>query len=151
MKREQVTIPEFHRRLLSQGVSTREHFALVCPVCGTVQSIASLRRAGAPEDRIEGALGFSCEGRFSNVGTWPSAKDCSAKADERRGVRGCDWTLGGLFQLHELEVIADDGTVHPRFRVATPEEARALQFLMTGPAEGVPPIALAPAAKAARP
>lgn len=34
---------------------------------------------------------------------------------------GCNWTLGGLLRIHELEV----QTV-PWFRVASPEEAQAL-------------------------
>jgi hypothetical protein len=38
---------------------------------------------------------------------------------------GCNWTLGGLFQMHALEVVTEDGERHPRFEVATPEEAKA--------------------------
>lgn len=37
----------------------------------------------------------------------------------------CNWTLGGLFRLHELEVITPDGKAHPTFAVATPAQAQA--------------------------
>ncbi|MDI6835414.1 MAG: hypothetical protein QMD99_06835 [Rhizobiaceae bacterium] len=44
---EVIPVAEFHRRLNAQGVSGRQHFALRCPMCGTVQSATSLIRAGA--------------------------------------------------------------------------------------------------------
>jgi hypothetical protein len=37
----------------------------------------------------------------------------------------CNWTLGGLFRTHTLEVVTPDGKKHPRFEVATPEQAQA--------------------------
>ena len=37
----------------------------------------------------------------------------------------CNWTLGGLFALHKLEVVTPDGEKHPRFELATPAEAQA--------------------------
>lgn len=36
---------------------------------------------------------------------------------------GCNWTLGGFFRTHELEVVTEDGEHHPRFEPVTPEEA----------------------------
>jgi hypothetical protein len=33
--------------------------------------------------------------------------------------------LGGLISLHKLEVVTPDGEHHPRFEVATPDEAKA--------------------------
>lgn len=129
MSVERITVEEFHRRCKAQGVSAREHIALVCPVCGTAQSMASLIRAGAAADKVENFLGFSCEGRFRDAGPWPSAANKSTDATQRRLVRGCDWTLGGLFTIHRLEVVTDDGP-HPCFELATPEQARALETLM---------------------
>jgi hypothetical protein len=35
--------------------------------------------------------------------------------------------LGGLFILHELTVTTADGKKPPRFELATPQEAQALQ------------------------
>ncbi len=113
-----MTLDEFKHALKSQGV-TIEHVALKCPMCGTVQSASSLMRAGAGSslDEVEKYLGFSCVGRFLGAG--------EHKALNKPG-KGCDWTLGGLFKLHKLEVLTPDGKRHPRFEVATGEEARSL-------------------------
>ncbi|MDT1061162.1 VVA0879 family protein [Paracoccus sp. CPCC 101403] len=116
-----MTIPEFHAALKAQNVE-RADLALVCPVCGTVQSARDLIAAGAGlnfED-VERYLGFSCVGRWTDAG--PARKNPDGKP--------CNWTLGGLFQLHRLEVVDDDGSRHPRFEVATPEQAQqhALEF-----------------------
>jgi hypothetical protein len=115
-----ITIPEFHAELRAQGVSTREQLAFKCPMCGTIQSAQSLinARAGESFDKVEKYLGFSCVGRFTNAG--PHKKSATPG-------RGCDWTLGGLLGLHSLEVIDDDGKAHPRFEIASPSEAKALQ------------------------
>lgn len=129
---ERITVEELHARLKAQGVSAREHAASVCPACGTVQSIASLVRAGVDPERAETAMGFSCEGRWTKAGQWPSDKDKSAKAKVRRAVRGCDWTLGGLFRIHRLEVLTPDGKAHPFFEIATAEQAQALERSLTG-------------------
>lgn len=127
---EQITKEEFHARIKDQGVSAREHIALKCPICGTVQSIASLRKVGVEAARCENVIGFSCEGRFTNAGAWVSDGDTSRKAAARRKIRGCNWTLGGLFKLHKLEVLTPEGP-QPSFEVATPEEAKALERLLT--------------------
>lgn len=107
----------FRAELLAQGVSAREHYAFVCPMCKTVQSAADLIRAGAGKTfpDVESIIGFSCVGRFTKAGPY--------KKDEPPG-RGCDWTLGGLFRIHELEVIADGAVVHPHFEIATPAQAQ---------------------------
>ncbi len=42
---------------------------------------------------------------FSCIGRW--VKD-----------RGCDWTLGGLLQIHNTEVVTDDGDTVPVFDFA---------------------------------
>lgn len=114
-----MTLDEFHAALRGQGVESHIHFALKCPRCGTVQSAVDLISAGAGAnfDEVEKYLGFSCVGRFTGA------------ASPRRLPDGkpCNWTLGGLFQLHRLEVVTPDGVHHPRFEPATPEEAMALQ------------------------
>lgn len=55
--------------------------------------------AGANFDSVQGFLGFSCIGRFDTS-------------------KGCNWTLGGLFKLHELEIVTEDGERYPRFKVS---------------------------------
>lgn len=90
----------------------------MCVICGTVQSMHTLIEAGAgkTEDDVEKYLGFSCVGRFMGRG--------GHKKGDPPG-KGCDWTLGGLFRLHKLEV-ESEGKWHPRFEVASPEQAQAL-------------------------
>ena len=109
---------EFLDQLQAQDVPI-EHAALVCPMCGTVQSSTSLIRAGAGATpaEVQKYIGFSCVGRWTG-----SLGPAEAKA---KGV-ACNWTLGGLFQMHKLEVIID-GDRMPAFELATPEQAQALQ------------------------
>lgn len=130
---ETITVEEFRARLKAQGVANQNHAALTCPICGTVQSMASLVRAGATPEQAERSIGFSCEGRYSNSGEWPSDKNKGAKAKARRKLRGCNWTLGGLFKIHQLEVETEDGEKHPRFVIASPEEAKALEAMAPQP------------------
>lgn len=110
-----MTVEEYHAALKLQGVP-RDDLAMICPMCRTVQSARDLIAAGAGADfaTVEKYLGFSCVGRFTGADSPRSKLD----------GRPCDWTLGGLFRLHKLEVVAD-GEHHPRFELATPEEAQA--------------------------
>lgn len=117
---EVISIDEFRARCQAQGVRSSEHLAFKCPICGTVQSATSLIRAigaGATFEAVRDQLGFSCVGRFTAAG--PHQPDTPPG-------RGCDWTLGGLFRLHKLEVI-HMGQHVMHFAFATPEEAQALQ------------------------
>lgn len=114
---------EFMKLFEAQGVSSYRHYAVVCPICGTVQSMASLVKSGAEKDVAPAFFGFSCEGRFNGAGPARKSKD--------QGKRGCDWTLGGLFQLHTAEIEQEDGTIEPVFDVATPEQAQALEAEVT--------------------
>ena len=112
-----LTIPEFHAELKAQGV-THEDFAFVCPMCAKVQSGRDLIAAGAGKtfDDVESYLGFSCVGRWTDAGPPPKA----GKTQD-----GCNWTLGGLFSLHKLEIIDAKGETHPTFEPASPDAARA--------------------------
>ena len=58
-----------------------------CPSCGHVQSVKSWleHNPSLNPEEIENLVFFNCEGRI-NEG------------------HGCDWTLGGLFQIHKVEV-----------------------------------------------
>ncbi|WP_306577176.1 VVA0879 family protein [Bradyrhizobium sp. SRS-191] len=113
-----IPVAQFHDELKSQGVKSHMDFAFRCPICKTVQSARDLIAAGAGKsfDDVEGYLAFSCVGRWTGAG--------GHKKGDATG-RGCDWTLGGLFRLHQLIVVTEDGKEHPRFEPASPEEARA--------------------------
>lgn len=114
-----MTLEEFLEALKAQGVNSHMHFALKCPKCGTVQSATDLIAAGAGTDfdSVEKYLGFSCVGRWNAAGSPRKTPD----------GQPCNWTLGGLFAIHKLEVVTPDGKHHPRFEPATPEEAQALK------------------------
>jgi hypothetical protein len=120
-----MTLDEFKSALKAQGVPNHEHFAFKCPACSTIQSAKDLIKAGAGADfdAVEKYLGFSCVGRFTGQGSSWEGKGENAK--KRPPGTGCNWTLGGLFQIHILEVVTPDGEKHPRFELATPEEAQA--------------------------
>lgn len=117
---EKISLDEFRARLDAQAVSSRRHKAFKCPMCATVQSMQSLISAGAGPDEagVEKYIGFSCVGRFTGAGSPRKKPD----------GKPCNWTLGGLFRLHKLEVLTPDGEAHPHFEVATPEEAAALEM-----------------------
>ena len=112
-----VTLETFHAAIAAQGVP-REHWAVRCPICGTVQSIQDLIDAGAGADynAVRHFFAFSCVGRWTGAGQhrrgWPPG-------------RGCAWTLGGLLPIHTYEVVLPNGEVHPLFEPASPAEARA--------------------------
>lgn len=123
-----LTLDEFHAQIKAQGVP-REHAAFVCPRCGVVQSMALLVQAGAgPDaDAVEKYIGFSCVGRFTGAGAPRKAPDGAP----------CNWTLGGLFSMHELEVETPEGEKLPHFAPATPEQAKELMQQLAG--EGAKP------------
>lgn len=75
-----------------------------CVSCGEVQTAGQFVELGFTPDEAMNRVSISCIGRW--------AKD-----------RGCDWTLGGLFQFHELEVVTEDGRHVPCFEFATPDNA----------------------------
>jgi len=112
-----ITLDEFRSELKSQG-QAREDAAFVCPMCGTVQSAKSLIAAGAGKnfEEVETQLGYSC------VGRWLGAPAPRKKPDGKP----CNWTLGGLFCLHALEVTGPDGKDHPFFEIASIEQAERL-------------------------
>lgn len=115
---DRLTLQQFQQSLLDQGVPP-EHYAVKCPVCGTIQSGYDLIRAGAGntfEEVATSHLGFDCIGRFTNAGPHTRGSEPG---------KGCDWTLGGFLHAHKLLIVMPDGTEHPHFEVATKEEADA--------------------------
>lgn len=109
-----MTLHEFHAALRAQSVKDRADLVFICPMCQTPQTANDLIKAGAGADfdAVAGKIGFSCIGRFTGAGS------------PRREPDGkpCNWTLGGLFQMHKLEVVTDDGNRCPHFEPATPEQ-----------------------------
>lgn len=69
-----------------------------CPQCKHEQSGAEVLERNPKLVDVSGWIAFSCEGR------------------KTEGV-GCDWTLGGLFQIHELEWF-EGGRYHASFMPA---------------------------------
>jgi hypothetical protein len=106
-----MTIAEFHDAIRAQNAPSREDITFVCPMCGVHQSARDLIAAGAGGDfdSVERFLGFSC------VGRWLCADTPRTKIDGKP----CNWTLGGLFRLHKLEVVDEAGKAHPRFELAS--------------------------------
>lgn len=111
-----LTVQEFQERMKAQGVTRREDVAFKCPMCKTVQSLADWLDAGIPAEEAEGKVGFSCIGRAS--------KEPQRAFEKPKPGRGCDYTLGGLIVLNDVEIITEDGRTVPAFELATPEEAQ---------------------------
>lgn len=112
---KQMTLDEFHAACKAQA-SSSDQIVFKCPMCGALQSARDLIAVGAGKDfdEVERYLGFSCIGRFTGAGSPAQGKEGP-----------CNWTLGGLFQTHKMEVVTQDGERHPRFELATREEADA--------------------------
>ncbi|EAT6024876.1 hypothetical protein GZ440_003548 [Salmonella enterica] len=113
-----LTHEQYLALIYSQNVK-RQDYAVICPMCGTVQSgRLLLLSAAAPDfDGVLRYLGFSCVGRFTGKGS-PSV--------EKGKNHGCNWTLGGLLHFHTMEIVDAQGVKHPVFEPATPEQAREL-------------------------
>jgi len=75
----------------------------VCPACKTVQTPQDLLDAGVGGDDVDRYIAFSCIGRFT---------------EGKKGTKGCDWTLGGFFQVHKTLVDREDGTTRRVFEFA---------------------------------
>lgn len=78
-------------------------WAFVCPSCKTVQTANDFLELKIKPTDIERTIAFSCIGRFTKE-------------------KGCDWTLGGLLQIHELEVVMADGKLRRTFVFAEPQK-----------------------------
>lgn len=80
----------------------------VCPVCGHVATARDWKAAGAPE----GAIGFSCVGRYLDK--------CPALST-REGPGPCDYSGGGLIGLNPLALrFTPDSEPHRFFAFAEP-------------------------------
>ena len=79
-----------------------------CPLCKTATTVSEWRASGAPE----GAVGFSCIGRYR------TGKPQSAFGTPEIKPDGCDYTGGGFFKLNPVMVVAEDGSEHWMFDFA---------------------------------
>lgn len=123
---ESITIDEMMERCRAQGVPTPRDYAFVCPACKTVQSMRSLMKAGMDKNAADHMMAYGCEGRHTGVGP--------IGGKSRKGIRGCDWSLGGLFRIHTLEIVypdEPDRKPRPCFTIATPAQAMGLMAEMT--------------------
>lgn len=112
-----ISVEQHHAEIRAQGVTALEDVAFVCPMCKQVQSARDLIEAGAGSnlEEVQGRLGFSCFGRHTGAEAPRKTPD----------GKPCNWSLGGLLQIHKLEVETPDGKRHPTFELATPEQAQA--------------------------
>ena len=83
----------------------RKKWKFKCVQCGEIQSMEDFEKLDIKEKEAETYIGFSCIGRFTED-------------------KGCNWTLGGLFQIHKLEIVDpnNENTKHPVFEFADEEE-----------------------------
>lgn len=80
------------------GKDLRE-WRFVCPRCQTEQTMNDLLKL-MDKDEVVKFIAYSCIGRFEG------------------SDKGCDWTLGGFFKIHEMMIIDKDGKEHPHFKFA---------------------------------
>lgn len=83
----------------------RADWRFECPSCSTTQSARDFMEKAIDKEKMKetignGVVGFSCIGRF--------VKDM-----------GCDWTLGGFLQIHEAEVLTEEGRTVPVMEFAS--------------------------------
>lgn len=74
-------------------------WAFKCARCGGIQTVQDFIDSGSTEKEAHSRAHFSCIGR------------------QVKG-RGCDWSLGGLFRIHTLEVKTPEGELVPVFEFA---------------------------------
>ena len=122
-----ITVDELRMACIEQA-NTNLTVVFKCPMCGCLQMGQDFIDAGAAtsSDQAMDYAGFSCLGRFTKAG------EPRKNPDGKR----CNWTLGGLFQFHKLEVVTPDGQSHLHFELATKADAdvyRATQAAKQGP------------------
>jgi hypothetical protein len=115
---ETMKLEEFLKRLEAQEVPVL-HIAFVCPMCGHVQAAQDIIDVSVETPAtVDRYIGFSCVGRWKDKGPVKVKKGKTVPQD------GCDWTLGGLLKLQELEIETPDGRKHAHFAPATKEQAQ---------------------------
>ena len=97
MEIEKISLAEYGRRGNKKFGTDRKLWRYKCPKCGGIQTYQDFmdNEIFDPDDKYM----FSC------IGRWVKG-------------RGCDWTLGGSFKIHKMEVKTLDGKYHPIFEFA---------------------------------
>ena len=96
---KKIKIDDFLKEAEVRFGKDRKDWKFICPRCKTPQSAADLVAAGVDKEKVNNYIGFSC------IGRWDKNK-------------GCDWTLGGLLNIHQLEIEDSAGKMHPHFDIA---------------------------------
>jgi len=99
MKARRTTPEQLREECIRNWGKNPLDWKFICPRCHTIQSGRDLVNAGVKDNDVRKYAAFSCIGRFSDD-------------------VGCDWSLGGLFRIHELEVEYKDGKIIPYFEIA---------------------------------
>jgi hypothetical protein len=99
-KIRQQKLKDWRKEAVEKFGKNAKKWKFKCARCGNVQSMEDFK--GLVDDP-NSVVHFSCIGRW------------------KKGV-GCDWTLGGLFQIHTLDVINEDGNSFPVFEFAEIED-----------------------------
>lgn len=122
-----MTLDDFQAACMERFPSSLQT-AVKCPMCGTIQTAQDFIDAGQGHsfDDVQGKLGYSCIGRYTGAGSPRKNPD----------GKPCNWTLGGLFRFHKLEVVTPDGKSHPHFELATKAEAEAHRATKAAAKEG---------------
>ncbi|MGK9367567.1 VVA0879 family protein [Melioribacter sp. Ez-97] len=96
---KQMKIKEYIDLLRARHGEKIENWKVICPICKCEQTVQDFLDAGIDMKDVFNYFGYSCIGRFSEA-------------------KGCDFSLGGLFPIHNVEIIDDSGNAHPRFDIA---------------------------------
>lgn len=94
MDRTVLTLREWREKAESLFGKEVKGWKFKCAACGGIQTLQDF--VDAKVDEPESKFYYSCIGRW--------VKD-----------RGCNWTLGGLFQIYDTEVTNEDGKGIPVF------------------------------------
>lgn len=97
-KRREITIENWKKVGEKLFGPEFKKWKFVCVKCGNIQSIESMleHNPNLEEKDLRNSVYFNCEGRLTDK-------------------IGCDWSLGGLFKIHQTEVKLPDGDFVPVF------------------------------------
>lgn len=101
---ETIGIKDFIEKATKLYGPKARYWKFICPKCRTIQTAADLMEVGVSKEDVQSRIGFSCIGRFDSS-------------------KGCNWTLGGLFQIHNLEIKDETGKLHPHFELVDAGES----------------------------
>ena len=104
-----IKLKDFIKEAESLYGKAAKKWKFICPVCDTIQSAEDLIAAGVDKAKVKNYIGFSCIGRWTGAGSHLESKG--------KG-KGCDWTLGGFFHAHTLEIEYAEGKKQASFELA---------------------------------